>query len=38
MIKIKKNYEDSTVYYQKDQIKVIAGNTTDLDGLELKVK
>jgi hypothetical protein len=38
MIRIKKNYETSTVFYQKDGIKVTAGNTTELGGIELKVK
>lgn len=38
MIKIKKDYEASTVYYQKDQIQVIAGNKTDLGALELSIE
>ena len=37
-IEVKKNYEDSTVYYRKDGIRVIEGQKMDLGDIKLSIK
>lgn len=37
-IELKKHYRDSTVYFRKDGIRVVAGQTFDLGGIKLGIK